>query len=170
MDKGYVTPLGTRYASEEMSKVWSSDSKYSTWRKLWVALAETEKELGIDITEEQIKEMKEHINDIDYEVVKQREKECRHDVMAHVYEFGTKCPSAKGIIHLGATSCYVTDNAEIILMDEALKIVKEKLVLVISNLKKFALENYEKPQPSSEAVVIQLNKIWHFLNLKKTSF
>ncbi len=167
MDKGYVTPLGTRYASEEMSKVWSSDSKYSTWRKLWVALAETEKELGIDITEEQIKEMKEHINDIDYEVVKQREKECRHDVMAHVYEFGTKCPSAKGIIHLGATSCYVTDNADIILMDEALKIVKEKLVLVISNLKKFALENknvtclgYTHFQPAQLTTVGKRATLW----------
>ena len=118
MEKGYVTPLGTRYASKEMNEVWSADSKYGTWRRLWVALAETEKELGIDITEEQINEMKAHINDIDYEVVKQRERECRHDVMAHVYEFGTKCPSAKGIIHLGATSCFVTDNADVILMNE----------------------------------------------------
>lgn len=167
MDKGYVTPLGTRYASEEMSKIWSSDSKYSTWRKLWVALAETEKELGLDITEEQINEMKAHINDIDYEVVKQREKECRHDVMAHVYEFGTKCPSAKGIIHLGATSCYVTDNADVILMSEALKIVKEKLVLVISNLKKFALENknvtclgYTHFQPAQLTTVGKRATLW----------
>ena len=141
MEKIYVTPLSSRYASKEMNEVWSSDNKYSTWRKLWVALAETEKELGIDITDEQIQEMKEHINDIDYDVVKKRESECRHDVMAHVYEFGTKCPSAKGIIHLGATSCFVTDNSDVIIMNEALEIIKQKLVLVISNLKKFALEN-----------------------------
>ncbi len=134
----YVTPLGTRYASEEMSKIWSSNSKYSTWRKLWVALAETEKELGINITDEQIEEMKNNIFNIDYDVVKQREKECRHDVMAHVYEFGTKCPKAKPIIHLGATSCYVTDNTEVILMKEALELVKKRLVNVINNLKIFA--------------------------------
>ncbi len=136
----YVTPLAGRYPSKEMNKIWSSDSKYSTWRKLWVALAETEKELGIDITDEQIKEMKENVNNIDYDVVAKREKECRHDVMAHVYEFGTKCPKAKPIIHLGATSCYVTDNTDVILMREALKIIKAKLVNVINNLKKFADE------------------------------
>lgn len=141
MEKIYVTPLSGRYASKEMNEIWSNDSRYSTWRKLWVALAETEKELGIDITDEQIAEMKAHVEDIDYDVVAQREKECRHDVMAHVYEFGTKCPSAKGIIHLGATSCYVTDNAEVILMSKALEIIKEKLLLVISNLKEFAMKN-----------------------------
>ena len=141
MEKIYVTPLSGRYASKEMNEIWSNDSRYSTWRRLWVALAETEKELGIDITDEQIAEMKAHVEDIDYDVVAQREKECRHDVMAHVYEFGTKCPSAKGIIHLGATSCYVTDNAEVILMSKALEIIKEKLLLVISNLKEFALKN-----------------------------
>jgi adenylosuccinate lyase len=112
-----------------------------TWRKLWVALAETERELGIDITEEQINEMRAHVDDIDYDVVRIREKECRHDVMAHVYEFGTKCPSAKGIIHLGATSCFVTDNADVILMTEALKIVRQKLILVIRNLRNFAMDN-----------------------------
>ena len=138
MEKVYVTPLSGRYASKEMNEIWSNDSRYSTWRKLWIALAETEKELGIDITDEQIAEMKAHVEDIDYDVVSQREKECRHDVMAHVYEYGTKCPSAKGIIHLGATSCYVTDNAEVILMNKALDIIKEKLLLVISNLKEFA--------------------------------
>ena len=134
----YITPLGTRYASEEMNKIWSNNSKYSTWRKLWVALAETEKELGIEITDEQIKEMKENIYNIDYDVVKKREKECRHDVMAHVYEFGTKCPKAKPIIHLGATSCYVTDNTDVILMKEALGLIKKRLINVINNLKKFA--------------------------------
>lgn len=134
----YVTPLSGRYASEEMNQLWSNNSKYATWRKLWVALAETEKELGIDITEEQIKEMKENINNIDYEMVRKREKECRHDVMAHVYEFGVKCPSAKPIIHLGATSCYVTDNTDVILMSQALELIKQKLVYVINNLKQFA--------------------------------
>lgn len=167
MENVYVTPLGTRYASKEMNKVWSGDSKYSTWRKLWVALAETEKELGIDITDEQINEMRENINNIDYDVVKQREKECRHDVMAHVYEFGTKCPKAKGIIHLGATSCYVTDNTDVILMYEALEIIKQKLVLVINNLRKFALDNknvtclgYTHFQPAQLTTVGKRATLW----------
>lgn len=137
----YVTPLAGRYASKEMNKIWSSDQKYSTWRKLWIALAETEKELGINITDEQIQEMKQNVENIDYDIVAKREAECRHDVMSHVYEYGIKCPNAKPIIHLGATSCYVTDNTDVILMREALKIVKQKLILVISNLRKFALEN-----------------------------
>ena len=134
----YVTPLSGRYPSDEMNYLWSNDSKYSIWRKLWIALAETEKELGIDITEEQIEEMKENVNNIDYDIVAKREKECRHDVMAHVYEFGTKCPKAKPIIHLGATSCYVTDNTDVILMNEALKLIKQRLVTVINNLKIFS--------------------------------
>ncbi len=134
----YVTPLSGRYASKEMNKLWSNNTKYSTWRKLWVALAETEKELGLDISQEQIDEMKANIENIDYEIVAQRERECRHDVMAHVYEFGTKCPKAKPIIHLGATSCYVTDNTDIIMMKNALALIKQKLIKVISNLKKFA--------------------------------
>ncbi len=138
----YNTPLSGRYPSQEMNYIWSDDSKYSTWRKLWIALAQTEKELGIDITEEQINQMKEHIFDIDYDVVAKRESECRHDVMAHVYEFGMKCPLAKPIIHLGATSCYVTDNTDVILMFEALKLIKQKLVVVINNLKNFA-EKYK---------------------------
>ena len=134
----YVTPLSGRYASKEMNKLWSNNTKYSTWRKLWVALAETEKELGLDISQEQIDEMKENVNNIDYNVVSKREQECRHDVMAHVYEFGTKCPKAKPIIHLGATSCYVTDNTDIIIMKQALGLVKQKLIVVINNLKNFA--------------------------------
>ena len=137
----YVTPLSGRYASKEMNRVWSSDAKYSTWRKLWIALAETEKELGIDIKDEQINQMKQHVNDIDYEIVSKREKECRHDVMSHVYEFGMKCPLAKPIIHLGATSCFVTDNTDVILMSQALKLIKQKLVIVINNLKEFASKN-----------------------------
>ncbi len=167
MEKVYVTPLSGRYASKEMNEVWSADEKYSTWRKLWVALAETEKELGINITDEQIEEMKAHINDIDYDVVAKREKECRHDVMAHVYEFGTKCPKAKGIIHLGATSCFVTDNADVILMSKALEIIKEKLVLVIANLRKFAIENknitclgYTHFQPAQLTTVGKRATLW----------
>ncbi len=150
-----------------MNEVWSSDSKYGTWRRLWVALAETEKELGINITDEQIAEMKAHVDDIDYDVVAKREKECRHDVMAHVYEFGTKCPSAKGIIHLGATSCYVTDNADIILMSKALELIKAKLLLVINNLKEFALKNkditclgYTHFQPAQLTTVGKRATLW----------
>lgn len=134
----YITPLSGRYASKEMNKLWSNNTKYSTWRKLWVALAETEKELGLDITEEQIDEMKANIENIDYKIVAQREKECRHDVMAHVYEFGIKCPKAKPIIHLGATSCYVTDNTDIIIMKQSLGLIKQRLLVVINNLTKFA--------------------------------
>ena len=163
----YVTPLSGRYASKEMNTLWSNNSKYSIWRKLWVALAETEKELGIDITEEQIKEMKENINNIDYDIVNQREKECRHDVMAHVYEFGLKCPKAKPIIHLGATSCYVTDNTDVILMNEALKLIKQKLILVISNLKEFAIKNkdvvclgYTHFQPAQLTTVGKRATLW----------
>lgn len=163
----YVTPLSGRYASKEMNKIWSPNAKYSTWRKLWVALAETEKELGINITDEQIKEMKEHINDIDYGIVEQREKECRHDVMSHVYEFGVKCPEAKPIIHLGATSCYVTDNTDVILMSEALKVIKQKLLVVIKNLSEFAKKNksitclgYTHFQPAQLTTVGKRATLW----------
>ncbi len=163
----YVTPLSGRYASQEMNQLWSNDSKYSTWRKLWVALAETEKELGIEITDEQIKEMKENINNIDYDIVSQREKECRHDVMAHVYEFGLKCPNAKPIIHLGATSCYVTDNTDVILMTQALQMVKEKLLIVMDHLKEFAFKNkaitclgYTHFQPAQLTTVGKRATLW----------
>ena len=163
----YVTPLSGRYASKEMNKIWSPSAKYSTWRKLWVALAETEKELGINITEEQIKEMKENVNNIDYDIVAKREKECRHDVMSHVYEFGLKCPEAKPIIHLGATSCFVTDNTDVILMREALKIVKQKLIVVINNLKEFAEKNknvtclgYTHFQPAQLTTVGKRATLW----------
>lgn len=134
----YVTPLSHRYASNEMNKLWSNNTKYSTWRKLWIVLAEVEKELGLEISEEQINEMKANVENIDYNIVSKREEECRHDVMAHVYEYGEKCPKAKPIIHLGATSCYITDNTDIILMKQGLELVKQKLVKVISNLTKFA--------------------------------
>ena len=132
----YTSPLSERYASKEMQYIFSQDMKFSTWRKLWIALAETEMELGLSengkpvITQEQIDEMKAHIHDINYEVAKEREKLVRHDVMSHVYAYGQQCPKAAGIIHLGATSCYVGDNTDIIVMHEALKLVHKKLVSV----------------------------------------
>ncbi len=134
----YTSPLSERYASREMQYIFSPEMKFKTWRKLWIALAETERELGLDITEEQIHELKEHAEDINFEVAKEREKLVRHDVMSHVYAYGQQCPKAKGIIHLGATSCYVGDNTDIILMTEALKLVKKKLVNVMAELSKFA--------------------------------
>ena len=123
----YVSPLSERYASKEMQYIFSPDMKFRTWRKLWIALAETERELGLNITQEQIDEMKAHADDINYDVAKERERQVRHDVMSHVYAFGVQCPKAKGIIHLGATSCYVGDNTDIIIMAEALKLVRKKL-------------------------------------------
>ena len=126
----YTSPLSERYASKEMQYIFSPDKKFRTWRKLWIALAETEKELGLDITDEQIEELKAHADDINYDVAKERERLVRHDVMSHVYAYGVQCPKAKGIIHLGATSCYVGDNTDIIVMTEALKLVRKKLVNV----------------------------------------
>lgn len=134
----YQTPLAERYASKEMQYIFSPDKKFRTWRKLWIALAETEKELGLDITDEQIEELKAHQDDINYEVAKEREKLVRHDVMSHVYAYGVQCPKAKGIIHLGATSCYVGDNTDLIVMTEALKLVRKKLVNVMAELARFA--------------------------------
>ena len=142
----YQSPLSERYASKEMQYIFSPDMKFRTWRKLWIALAETEKELGLDITEEQIAELKAHAEDINYDVAREREKQVRHDVMSHVYAYGVQCPKAKGIIHLGATSCYVGDNTDIIVMTEALRLVKKKLVNVIAELADFA-EKY-KAQPT----------------------
>ena len=142
----YSSPLGERYASKEMQYIFSQDMKFRTWRRLWIALAETEKELGLPITGEQIEELKAHAEDINYDVAKAREKEVRHDVMSHVYAYGVQCPKAKGIIHLGATSCYVGDNTDIIVMTEALKLVKKKLVNVMAKLAEFA-NNY-KSQPT----------------------
>ncbi len=138
----YQSPLSERYASKEMQYIFSPDKKFRTWRRLWIALAETEKELGLNITQEQIDELKAYQDDINYDVAKDREKEVRHDVMSHVYAYGQQCPKAKGIIHLGATSCYVGDNTDIIVMTEALKLVRRKLVNVISELSGFA-ENYK---------------------------
>ena len=142
----YVSPLSERYSSKEMQYIFSPDMKFKTWRKLWIALAETEKELGLNITDEQIEELKAHAEDINYEVATEGEKLVRHDVMSHVYAYGVQCPKAKGIIHLGATSCYVGDNTDIIVMREALRLVKKKLVNVISELADFA-EKY-KAQPT----------------------
>lgn len=136
----YESPLNSRYASKEMKYIFSSDMKFKTWRKLWIALAEAEKELGLNITDEQIEELKANQNNINYEVAEAREKEVRHDVMSHVYAYGVQCPKAKGIIHLGATSCYVGDNTDIILMTEGLKLIHKKIVNVIKFLKDFALK------------------------------
>ena len=143
----YVSPLSERYASREMQYIFSPDKKFRTWRKLWIALAETEKELGLNITDEQIEELKAHADDINYDVAKEREKVVRHDVMSHVYAYGVQCPKAKGIIHLGATSCYVGDNTDIILMSDALKLVRKKLINVIAELADFAEK--QKAQPTT---------------------
>ena len=138
----YNSPLSERYASKEMQYIFSPDMKFKTWRRLWIALAETEKELGLPITQEQIDELKAHAEDINYDVARAREREVRHDVMSHVYAYGVQCPGAKGIIHLGATSCYVGDNTDIIVMREALLLIKKKLVNVIGELAHFA-DNYK---------------------------
>ena len=138
MNEFYVSPLSERYAGKEMKELFSPLTKFRTWRRLWIALAESEKELGLPITDEQIKELKAFKDDINFEEAKAREKEVRHDVMSHVYAYGLQCPSAKGIIHLGATSCYVGDNTDIILMAEGLKLLRKKLISAIARLSDFA--------------------------------
>jgi len=138
MTDRYQSPLSERYASREMQYIFSPDMKFRTWRKLWIALAETEKELGLHITQEQIDELKMYAEDINYDVAQEQEKKVRHDVMSHVYAYGVQCPKAKGILHLGATSCFVGDNTDIIVMTEALKLVKKKLINVIAELAEFA--------------------------------
>ncbi len=138
--EAYISPLSERYASREMQYIFSEDMKFTTWRKLWIALAETEQALGLPITDEQIAELKEHQNDINYEVAREREKQVRHDVMSHVYAYGVQCPKAAGIIHLGATSCYVGDNTDLIVMREGLRLIRKKLVNVIDRLAAFARE------------------------------
>ena len=145
----YVSPLSERYASREMQAVFSPDRKFRTWRKLWIALAETEKELGLDITDEQIAELKAHAEDINYADAKAREKEVLHDVMSHVYAYGLQCPKARGIIHLGATSCYVGDNTDIILMRDALAIIRRKLINAIARRARFADEYRISPHSRS---------------------
>lgn len=163
----YENPLITRYTSREMSGVFSPDSKFSTWRRLWIALAEAEQELGLEITDEQIAELKAHADDINYDVAQAREKEVRHDVMAHVYAYGVQCPKAKGIIHLGATSAYVGDNTDVIQMKQALIIVKHKLADLLSRLAAFAEENKDVPtlgfthfQPAQLTTVGKRATLW----------
>ena len=169
----YISPLSERYASREMQYIFSQDMKFRTWRRLWIALAETEMELGLSqngrpvIAQEQINEMKAHADDINYDVAKAREKEVRHDVMSHVYAYGQQCPKAAGIIHLGATSCYVGDNTDIIIMTEGLKLVKKKLINVLAKLAKFADEQKSQPtlafthfQPAQPTTVGKRATLW----------
>ncbi len=163
----YESPLSSRYADKEMKYIFSPDKKFKTWRKLWIALAESERELGLDITQEQIDEMKSHADDINYEVAEEREKIVRHDVMSHVYAYGVQCPKAKGIIHLGATSCYVGDNTDVILMTEALGIVEKKLVGTVRTLSKFADKYKDLPtlafthyQPAQPTTVGKRATLW----------
>lgn len=163
----YNNPLNTRYASKEMSYLFSEDKKFTTWRKLWVTLAECEKELGLNITELQIDQLKEHIEDINYDVAEKREKETRHDVMSHVYAYGVQCPDAKGIIHLGATSCYVGDNTDLIIMRDALHIIKKKIINIIYALSKFSMKYKDMPtlgfthlQPAQLTTVGKRATLW----------
>ena len=163
----YESPLSARYAGKEMKYIFSPDKKFRTWRKLWIALAESEMELGLPITQEQIDELKAHADDINYEVAQEREKLVRHDVMSHVYAYGVQCPNAKGIIHLGATSCYVGDNTDIIIMTEGLQLIRNKLITVIRNLSKFADEYKALPtlafthfQPAQPTTVGKRATLW----------
>ena len=163
----YESPLNSRYASKEMKYIFSPDKKFKTWRRLWVALAEAEMELGLSVTPEQVEELKEHMDDINYDVAEAREKEVRHDVMSHVYAYGVQCPKAKGIIHLGATSCYVGDNTDIIIMYEGLELIKSKLVKAISLLRDFAMEYKDMPtlgfthfQPAQLTTVGKRASLW----------
>ncbi len=167
MKDTYESPLSSRYADKEMKYLFSPDMKFRTWRKLWIALAESERELGLDITQEQIDELKANADNINYEVAEAREKEVRHDVMSHVYAYGVQCPKAKGIIHLGATSCYVGDNTDVIIMTEALKIVEKKLVSVIRSLSDFAMKYRSLPtlafthfQPAQPTTVGKRATLW----------
>lgn len=141
----YQSPLSLRYASKEMQALFSNEKRFRTWRRLWIALAQAEQELGLDISDEQIQELIDHKDDINYDVAKQQEAKVRHDVMSHVYAYGVQCPKAKGIIHLGATSCYVGDNTDLIIMHEALELLKKKLVNVLNQLKTFSLQYKDQP-------------------------
>jgi adenylosuccinate lyase len=174
MKEKYVSPLSERYASKEMQYIFSPDMKFTTWRKLWIALAEAEQELGLKdeqgkprISDEQIEELKAFVNDINYDVAKKQEKKVRHDVMSHVYAYGKQCPAAAGIIHLGATSCYVGDNTDVIIMTEAMKLVRKKLLNVINELSKFAMEYKDLPtlafthfQPAQPTTVGKRATLW----------
>ena len=167
MRNSYNTPLNSRYASKEMSYLFSDDMKFRTWRKLWVALAEGEKILGLNITEAQIEELKSYVDNVNYEVAEKKEKEIRHDVMSHVYAYGVQCPNAKGIIHLGATSCYVGDNTDLIVMKKALLLIKKKLINVINKSSEFALKYKDVPtlgfthlQPAQLTTVGKRATLW----------
>lgn len=167
MKNCYNTPLNTRYASKEMSYLFSEEMKFKTWRKLWVALAESEKELGLNISDEQIAELKANMDNINYEVAEEREKEIRHDVMSHIYAYGVQCPKAKGIIHLGATSCFVGDNTDLIIMKQALYVIREKIINVINSLSEFALKYKDLPtlgfthlQPAQLTTVGKRATLW----------
>lgn len=167
MRNSYESPFNARYASSEMQELFSPDRKFKTWRRLWIALAEAEKELGLPITDEQIEELKQYVDEINYEIAEKKEKEVRHDVMAHVYAYGEQCTSARGIIHLGATSCYVGDNTDIIIMREALKLVRTKLVTVIRKLSGFAMKYKDLPtlgfthfQPAQLVTVGKRATLW----------
>ena len=167
MKNTYETPLNSRYASPEMQYIFSPDRKFTTWRKLWVALAESEMELGLPITREQVDELKAHVDDIDYDAARRHEERVRHDVMAHVHAYGDVCPNARGIIHLGATSCYVTDNADILMLRDALKLVRAKVVEVLRRLRRFAWEykgmptlGYTHLQPAQLTTVGKRACLW----------
>ena len=164
---GYTSPLSERYPSKEMKYLFSPDMKFKTWRRLWIALAEAEQELGLDITDEQLEELRAHKDDINFEASKEREKEVRHDVMSHVYAYGLQCPKAKGIIHLGATSCYVGDNTDLIIMTEGLKLVRAKVINVLAALSKFAEKYKDLPtlafthfQPAQPTTVGKRACLW----------
>lgn len=176
----YENPLNTRYASDAMKVVFSDDTKFKLWRELWIALAKTEKELGLNITDEQISELEKNKDNINYDVAKEREKIVRHDVMSHVYAYGTQCPNAKGIIHLGATSCFVGDNADIIIIHRALKIIREKLLKAVSRLSDFALKYKDMPtlgfthfQPAQLTTVGKRATLWIYdllLDIEQVDF
>ena len=170
----YTSPLSERYASREMQYIFSPDKKFKTWRRLWIALAEAENELGLldengnpAVTKEQIEELKSQADNINYDVAKEREKQVRHDVMSHVYAYGVQCPKAKGIIHLGATSCYVGDNTDVIIMTEALHLIRNKLINVIDELSRFAMKYKSQPtlafthfQPAQPTTVGKRATLW----------
>ena len=167
MHDTYETPLNSRYASREMQQIFSPDRKFTTWRKLWVALAESEMEMGLPVTQRQVDELKAHVEDIDYEAARRHEERTRHDVMAHVLAYGDVCPNARGVIHLGATSCYVTDNADILMLRDALTLVREKVLEVIRRLRAFALEYKDLPtlgythlQPAQLTTVGKRATLW----------
>ena len=163
----YVSPFSTRYASDEMQHIFSDNFKFSTWRRLWVALAKAERALGLSITDEQIAELEAHVDDINYDVAEMREREVRHDVMSHVYAYGVQCPGAAGIIHLGATSCYVGDNTDVVILREASRIVLKKTAAVLKNLASFAKKYKDMPclaythlQPAQLTTVGKRATLW----------